>query len=321
MVIRGSLMTTAILSLIAGLALLYFGAEGLVGAAARLALRAGVSPLVIGLTIVAFGTSAPELVVSVQSAVKGLGGIAVGNVVGSNTFNIAFILGLSAVVRPMRVQAQLVRFDVPVMLAVAIVGTLLLLDGHLSRLEAAFMLTGLIAYTADSIRRARRESNPAVLEEFTEARPRPRSVWIDLAFIIGGLALLVYGSRLFVGGAVELARWWGLSETVIGLTIVAAGTSLPELATSLLAAFRKQDDIAIGNIVGSNIFNIIGILGVSGMVVPLTAGAIQPADLGMMIGVSIVLLPLIRSNMVLARWEGVLLLAAYSAYLAWLLRV
>lgn len=314
-------MTVIFLSLGAGLLLLYFGAEALVRGAASLALRLGLSPLVVGLTVVAFGTSAPELVVSLRAALHGQGGIAVGNVVGSNTFNIAFILGLSALVRPIRIQAQLVRFDVPVMLAVTIACAGLLCNGRLSRLEAGMLLTGLIAYTVDSIRRARREQNPDVVKEFASAAPASRNLGLDILFIIVGLALLVYGGRLMVDGAVDLARLWGLSEAVIGLTIIAAGTSLPELATSLLAAVRKQDDIAIGNIVGSNIFNLLGILGVSGLVSPLTGVGIQPVDTGVMIAVSALLLPLMRSGMKLARWEGLLFLAVYTGYIAWLLSV
>lgn len=312
-------MSFSLLSIGIGLLLLYFGAESLVRGAASLALRLGLSPLVVGLTVVAFGTSAPELVVSLRAALYDQAEIAVGNVVGSNSFNIAFILGLSALVRPIRIHAQLVRFDVPVMLAATAGCAGLLFDDRLSRLEAGMLLSGLIAYTADSIRRARREENPDVVKEFESAAPAARNLGQDILFIIVGLALLMYGGRLLLDGAVDLARWWGLSDAVIGLTLVAAGTSLPELATSVLAAVRKQDDIAIGNIVGSNIFNLLGILGVSGLVSPLNRVGISPVDAGVMIAVSALLLPLLRTGMKLGRLEGLLFLATYAGYLLWLL--
>lgn len=311
------LMITA--GLLAGLVLLYFGAEGLVRGAASLALRAGITPLVVGLTVVAFGTSAPEMVVSTKAAWLGQGGIAVGNVVGSNIFNIAVILGLSALLRPMVVRMQLLLFDMPLVILVSLVALLFLRDDQISRPEAALLFAGIIAYTAINIILARREKSREIASEFAEGTPHASGrLAVDLLYVLGGLALLVLGARLFVAAAVELARLWGVSEAVIGLTIVAAGTSLPELATSILAAARKQDDIAIGNIVGSNVFNLLAILGAAGLVRPLEASGIGAMDLGMMVLTALVLLPMMRTRMMLGRWEGALLLALYGGYLWWL---
>ncbi len=303
--------------LIAGLFLLTLGAEGLVRGSASLALRAGITPLVVGLTVVAFGTSSPELVVSTKAAYAGQGGIALGNVVGSNIFNIAVILGLSALVRPLRVNSQLIRFDMPVMIAVSLIACLLARDQHFSRWEGLLLVAGVILYTLVVIRMARRERNRAVQEEFAEGTPHAsRSVWLDLGMALGGLALLAGGAQLFVQGAVELARAWGVSEAVIGLTIVSAGTSMPELATSMVAAFRKQEDIAIGNIVGSNIFNVLAILGVSSLLKPFTPGGVTALDFSFMLATALVLVPLMRSRMRMNRLEGALLLAVYGLYLA-----
>lgn len=303
--------------ILVGLILLCLGAEGLVRGSASLALRAGVTPLVVGLTVVAFGTSSPEMVVSTKAAYLGQGSIALGNVVGSNIFNIAVILGLSAIVRPLKVNTQLIRFDMPVMIGVSVLAYLMFRDGILSRPEAALLFAGVVVYTVVVIRMARQERNQEVGKEFEEGTPHTsKSVWLDLAFVLGGLGLLVVGARLFVQGAVDLARVWGVSEAVIGLTIVAAGTSMPELATSMVAAFRKQEDIAIGNIVGSNIFNILAILGVAGLISPFDADGVKPMDFSFMLGTSILLLPLMRWGLRLNRYEGMLFVALYAAYLA-----
>lgn len=313
-------MMLILISLAAGLVLLYFGAEGLIRGASSLALRLGITPLVVGLTVVAFGTSAPELVVSTKAAYLGQGGIAVGNVVGSNIFNIAVILGLSALIRPLRIRVQLLKFDMPVMLGVSLLCWALFRDGQLSRPEAALLFAGILAYTVINVVMARRETSKVVEKEFEEGTPhKSRNAGIDLLLVVGGLTLLVLGARFFVSGAIDLARLWGISEAVIGLTIVAAGTSLPELATSLIAAFRKEDDIAIGNIVGSNVFNILAILGVSGMITPLSTGGVTPVDFGVMLGVAFLLLPLMHTGLRLARWEGAVFVALYGGYVWWLL--
>jgi len=302
-----------------GLVLTFGGAEAFVRAAASIAARLGVPPLIIGLTIVAWGTSAPELVVSTIAAWNGQGGIAVGNVVGSNIFNIAAILGLAALVRPVRVHAQLIRLDIPIMIGVSLLLIALLLDGGVSRLDAAICLVGMVMYTAFSFRSAGEPIPATVAEEFAQGNPPTnRHLAIDIAMFIAGLVMLGIGSRCLVTGAVSIARAMQVSETVIGLTIVAAGTSLPELATSLVAAIRKQSDIAIGNIVGSNIFNILGIMGIAGLVHPMQAPDISPLDLGAMMLFALLLFPLARSGFVIKRWEGASLLAGYLAYL-WLM--
>ncbi len=306
-------------TLAGGLALLYFGAEGLVRGGTALALRFGVSPLVIGLTVVAFGTSSPELVVSVQAALNGNGAIAVGNVVGSNICNIALILGLSALIRPLRVHAHLLRLDVPVMIVVSMLLLLLLLDGRISRAEGFFLLAGIIGYTGYNIWQARREA-PRIQEEFAQALPTPlNKAWLDVLYVLGGLGLLMAGADLLVDGATVIARTFGMSDAMIGLTIVAIGTSLPELATSVVAAARGEGDIAIGNVIGSNVFNILGILGVSSLVRPLQNEGINLVDLGVMTAVAVLMLPLMRTGFRLMRGEGALLLALYIGYVFYLI--
>jgi len=303
--------------LLAGLVCLYFGAEWLVRGGASLAVRLGVTPLLVGLTVVAYGTSAPELVVSTMAAVKGQGAIAIGNAVGSNIFNIGVILGLTALICPMRVQLQILKLDAPVMLGVALLFLLFFLDARIELWEALVFLGLIVVYTVINIRIARREASTEVRHEFENGLPKPLgSTWKDVGFIVAGLGVLVLGSRLFVTGAVDLARMLNFSDAVIGLTIVAAGTSLPELASSLMAAWRKQPDIAIGNIVGSNIYNILAILGVSGTLAsPLDGEGVSLAYTLIMIGMSAVLLAIAWTGFQLKRWEGALLLGLYGGYL------
>ncbi len=311
-------MATTLLFILGGVVLLYFGAEGLVRGSVAVATRLGLTPLVIGLTVVAFGTSMPELVVSVGATLDGLAPIAVGNVVGSNIGNIALILGLSAVIRPLAVHAQVVRLDVPLMIAASIVFVLMLLDDAIGRVEGALLLTGLISYTVMSLRIARRESVP-VQAEFAEGTPAaPRSLGISILLIAVGLGLLVAGARFLVSGGTDLARSVGVSDAVIGLTIVAIGTSLPELATSVLATVRGEGDIAVGNVVGSNVFNILGIIGVAALVRPLVGTEMRLLDLAVMVGAALLLLPLARTGFRLTRLEAALLLVGYAAYLAFL---
>jgi cation:H+ antiporter len=298
---------------------LYVGAEGLVRGSAALALRLGLTPLVVGLTVVAFGTSSPELVVSVQASLNGNGAIALGNVIGSNICNVALILGLSAVIRPLNVHVQLLRLDLPLMLLASVLLALLLLDGGLGRPEGLLLTASLVLYTAFNIWKARRE-HTAVQQEFAEVIPPVRAQpWRDVLFIIGGISLLVGGAHLLVKGAVIIAEGLGLSQAVIGLTIIAVGTSLPELATSLVAAARGEGDIAIGNVVGSNVFNILAILGLAALLHPLYAQEIGLIDLGVMTAFALLMLPLMRSGFRLTRWEGALLLGLYVAYLVYLL--
>ncbi len=298
------------------LALLTLGAEGLVRGSASIARRAGLTPLVIGLTVVAFGTSSPELVVSLKAGLLGQGDLAVGNVVGSNIFNIGIILGLTALVCPVPVKLQIIKFDAPVMIACALILPLLLRGGVLARVEGALLCLGLISYIVFNVLMARKETAAASADEFSEGVPEKSRHWaLDMAILAGGLALLVIGSNLLVNNSILLARLMGMSEAVIGLTIVAAGTSMPELATSVVAAFRRQPDIAIGNIIGSNIFNILGILGISSLVVPISVTNIQLTDYLVMIGLSILLLPVLWSGLKVRRLEGGLLLACYMGYL------
>ncbi|PAP77100.1 calcium/sodium antiporter [Rubrivirga marina] len=312
-------MLLDLLLIAVGLVVLTGGAEGLVRGGAALALRLGLTPLAVGLTVVAFGTSSPELVVSLSAALQGQGDLAVGNVVGSNIFNVAFILGVAALVRPAAAHAQVIRVDVPIVIGSSLLLCALLLDGRLGALEGTVLLAGAGAYTAYTLWAARREA-PEVQAEAGGALPDADGpLWRDLAFVVGGLVLLVAGARMLVTGAVSIAEAAGLSEAIIGLTILAAGTSLPELATSVVAALRGQSDIAIGNVVGSNIFNVLGILGVTSLVRPLAPGGIGPVDLGVMLVLAIALLPLLRTGFRLDRLEGALLLLSYVGYTAYLL--
>lgn len=306
-----------------GLALLVMGAEVLVKGASRLASAVGISPLVVGLTVVAFGTSAPEMAVSVQAALSGQAGadIAIGNVVGSNIFNVLFILGLSAVIAPLVVVQKLVRVDVPLMIAVSVLVLIMALDGNLSRVDGALLFAGIIAYTIFAIVQSRRESAAVVREfdeELGEKGGRGKSLLlINIAFILVGLAMLVLGSYWLVEGAIAIARAIGVSELIIGLTIVAAGTSMPEVATSVTAAIKGERDIAVGNVVGSNIFNILAVLGLSSLVAPGGINVSQSVldfDIPVMIAVAVACLPIFFTGYAIARWEGFLFLAYYIAY-------
>lgn len=308
-----------LLLLVAGLVLLTFGAEVLVKGASSLAGSIGVSPLIIGLTVVAFGTSAPEMSVSVSSAFKGSAEIAVGNVVGSNIFNVLFILGVSAIAASLVVQKQLVRFDIPIMIYASFIVLLMCIDGQLSRFDGLFLFAGIIAYTVFLIKEARREG-VLVVEGGDDIAP-PQPLWKNIILIVVGLVMLVIGSQWLVDGAIEIAKYFGLSEVVIGLTIVAAGTSLPELATSVMASLKGERDIAIGNIVGSNIFNIGAVLGLSSIVAPQglsVTGTLLTIDIPVMILVALVCLPVLLSNYTITRADGVAFLACYVVYVTYL---
>ncbi len=308
------------LMLLAGLVALYFGAEWLVRGGGSLAVRLGLTPLMVGLTVVAYGTSMPELIVSSTAALQGNGAIAIGNVVGSNILNVGLILGLTALICPMRVQFQLVKWDTPFMMGVAILFLVFYLDLRIVLWEALVFLIGILVYTFLNVMLARQQASEPVQQEFNEAGPKPTgALWKDLLLILAGLAVLVLGSRLFVSGAVQMAKQFGVSDAIIGLTIVSAGTSLPELASSLMAAARKQPDIAVGNVVGSNIYNILAILGVSGVLQqPLEGQGVGLTDTWMMIGISGLLLVIAWTGFQLRRWEGGLLLALYAGYLGYL---
>lgn len=324
-------MAEAIGLMVVGLIALIAGGESLVRGASRLAALAGISPLVIGLTIVAFGTSAPELAVSVQSSLNGQTDIAVGNVVGSNIFNVLFILGISALISPLVVSSQLVRIDVPLMIAASVLTLLLSMDGNVSRLEGIGLFAGIVCYTLWTVLKSPQESR-AVKKEFAEEygedlAPKPREsafrkYGLQVLLIAFGLVLLTFGARGLVDGAVTIARLLGMSELLIGLTIVAAGTSLPEVATSILATIRGERDIAVGNVVGSNIFNILCVLGLSAAVVPGGVGVSEIAlrlDIPVMIAVAVACLPIFFTGHLIARWEGGLFFGYYLAYTGYLI--
>ena len=301
---------------LAGLAGLYYGAELLVKGGAAIARRAGVSPLVIGLTLVAFATSAPETVVSVSASIDGNADIAVGNIVGSNICNIALILGICGCIAPMAVKRQLVRFDAPVMVAATLLFAAFYWSTHgLSRLQGAVLLAGLAVYTVWNIRASRRECADAPPDD-TAAAPLPLGKASALTAL--GILGLIVGAKLFLAASVWTAGKLGISDAVIGLTVVAVGTSLPELATSVVAAVKRENDIAIGNILGSNIFNILGILGAAALARPMRDASIDAVDLGMMLFLAAAMLPILRSGWRISRLEGAFLLLVYLGYTAYL---
>ncbi|MDA0353803.1 MAG: calcium/sodium antiporter [Chloroflexi bacterium] len=307
----------------AGLVLLVGGAELLVRGASQLAASVGIPPLVVGLTVVAFGTSAPELAVSVSASAGGNPGVAMGNVVGSNIFNVLVILGLSALAAPLVVSMQLIRIEVPLMIGISLALLLLAADSSIGRGDGlALLLVGLI-YTGWTIRQGRRASSSEATAESEVGRPRGRrsSLFAAAGGVVAGLVLLVIGSDLFVGGAIEAAESLGVSDLVIGLTLVAAGTSMPELATSLLAGLRGQRDLAVGNVIGSNLFNIMWVLGVSGLVasdgIEVSRAALR-VDIPVMVAVAIAVLPIFFTGRLIARWEGLLFLAMYAGYVLYL---
>ena len=310
-----------------GLLLLVAGAELLVRGASKLALSLGISPLVVGLTVVAFGTSSPELAVSVQAAWSGRVDIALGNAVGSNIFNVLFILGISAVIMPLLVHQQLIRQEVPVMIGVSLLLWALAADGGISRWDGLLFVGLLSVYTFLVIRQSRRETAAVRDVHYKESTPGDGQTWdrhwgVQVLLVLVGLGLLVLGAHWLVEAAVTVARELGMSELVVGLTIVAAGTSLPEVATSILAAIRGERDIAVGNIVGSNIFNILAVLGISAGVAPdglAVAPSLLAFDLPVMIAVAVACLPIFYTGHLIARWEGALFLAYYAAYTTYLI--
>jgi cation:H+ antiporter len=304
--------------LVVGLAVLTVGAEALVRGASRIAARLGIPSLIIGLTVVAFGTSAPELAVSIGAAFSGQADIALGNVVGSNIFNVLFILGLSALIVPLAIASQLIRTDVPLMIGASVLVLLFALDGAIGRGEGLILFIGLLLYIGFQIRQGRRERQD---NGASEAPPAGRG-WVDALLVAAGLVLLVAGARVLVASAVAIAQSLGVSELLIGLTIVAAGTSLPEVATSVVASLRGERDIAVGNVIGSNVFNLLGVLGLSAAVAPAGIPIAPEAlrfDLPVMIAVAVACLPIFVTGREIARWEGGLFLAYYFAYTVYLI--
>jgi len=302
--------------IVGGLIMLYFGANWLVQGAITLALHLGLSPLIVGLTVVALGTSVPEALVSIQAAMGHQGGIAIGNVVGSNILNIALILGLSALFNPLKVDSHLVKADVPLLAGATFMLVVLLEDFHISRMEGSFLLLCIVGYVAGNIMTVKRTSPEENKIEGVEVpEDHIKNLWRDIGFLFIGLIALAFGSNFLVKGAVDLARIFGLSEALIGLTIVSIGTGTPEIATALMAAYRKRADLAIGNAVGSNLFNIMFVLGIAALVVPLDGKGISSIDLYVMLAVTILLLPTVWTGRILDRKEGFLFLAIYFGYL------
>lgn len=294
---------------VAGLVGLFFGGESLVRGSVGLARRMALPPLLIGLTVVGFGTSTPELLVSVQAALRGVPDIAVGNIVGSNIANILLMVGVTSLIWPIRVSGATLRRDTAVMVAAGLVLVPVFAVGQIGRLVGAGLVLALAGYLVWACR----EPSEALDEAFDE--PAPVSLPVSLAWVLAGLVTLMAGARFLVDGSVSIARDFGVSEAFIGLTIVAVGTSLPELATSVIAALRRQSEIAIGNIVGSNIFNVLGILGVTAVITPVPVAArFLTFDLTIMVAASLVLTALLLTRPVIGRGVGLASLVCYGVY-------
>ena len=314
----------ALVFFLAGLTLLIAGAEILVRGSSRLSSVVGISPVVIGLTVVAFGTSSPELAISFHATLSGEPDIVLGNVVGSNVFNVLFILGISAAITPLVIAQKLVRIEVPLMIGVSMLLFFLALDGKIGRFDGVLLTCGIVGYCLFAIRESLRESLAIRAEyekKFGPCNKRISQVFLNILLVGLGLAMLTLGSRWLLKGAVSLAEAMGVSKLVIGLTIIAAGTSLPEVATSVVASIRGERDIAVGNAVGSNLFNILAVLGLSSILAPDGIGVAPSAlkfDIPVMIVVSIACLPIFFTGYQIARWEGFLFLAYYALYIIYL---
>ncbi len=317
-----------LLFFLAGLAALVVGANLLVRGASKLALSFGISPLVVGLTVVALGTSAPEVAVSVGAVLRGQTDIALGNVVGSNVFNVLFILGASALITPLVVNVQLIRQEVPIMIGVSLLLLVLCLDGRLGLFDGALLFGLLIAYTVFLVVQSRRETQAAHDEYARENRPAEAGAWdaslpVQMGLIVAGLAALVLGSEWLVSASVVFAKALGVSDVVIGLTIVAAGTSMPEVAASITAALKGERDMAVGNVIGSSTFNILGCLGLSSLVAGTVGLGVPPSilafDIWVMLAVALACLPVFMTGREIARWEGGVFLVYYVAYVAYLI--
>lgn len=310
-------MLFQILLITVGLAFLYYGAEWLVKGAADAAIRLGVKPLVVGLTVVAFGTSAPELAVSILAAFRGSSDVAIGNVVGSNIGNLGLILGVVALLSPVAVKAQLLKLDIPVMIWSAVLLMFMLVDREITRVEGLVLASLLIVYVYFTVRESKK-GDLSHLPESAPAKDLEGSMFKYLAFVAFGVSAMVFGASLLVNGAVTIAKAAGISEAVIGLTMVAIGTSLPEMAASIVASIRKQGDIALGNVIGSNIFNVFSVVGLSAMVMPIKPLEIKPFDLGVMMLFSVAIIPAAWHRNSISRVSGGLLLIGYIFYLGYL---
>ena len=318
-------MTREILLFIGGVGVLYFGAEWLIRGSSRLAASLGVSPIVVGLTVVSMGTSAPELMISVVASLGGSPDLAIGNVMGSNLANVGLVLGISAIVRPLRVSARVVTREVPVMILITAMLLPLIWDQYLGRLEGLFLATMLFAYLTYVLRTAKVTEDTEVPDEYDEpTRKRvdlsPRSIARDVVFVLLGGVGLVLGAFAIRESAVALAEAMGISELVIGVTLVSIGTSLPELAACGVAAWRREADLAVGNILGSNVFNVAGVLGATAIVAPLEISPeVVRFEYPAMMFISVLMVPIVRMRLVIRRREGVVLLGAYLALGAWVL--
>jgi cation:H+ antiporter len=314
--------STTVLLLVVGFILLMEGTGWLVRGAARLGASSGISLLAIGLTVVALGTSAPKLAVTLQSTFSGQPDIAIGNVIGSNILNILFILGLSTLITPLAVSTQLIRLEVPLMIAASTLIYLLALDGQLSRLDGGLLFFGMLVYIMFSIDRYHQE-NIEVPKEYTERYIlENKGILKSLGLIFMGLVLLVLGARWSVAGAVEMAQFFGVSELIMGLTLIAMGTSLPEIAASAIASLKGERDIAVGNVVGSNLFNLLAVLGFTSLLTPIGIPVSQTAlsfDIPVMLAATVACLPIFFTGHLIARWEGVLFLGYYLAYTLYLI--
>ena len=317
-----------IVALVIGIVGLVGGAELLVKGAATIASKLGIAPVIIGLTVVAFGTSAPELAVSVSAAVGGNADVALGNVVGSNIGNILLILGASAVVGGLAVQQRIIRFDIPLLIVVSVLALVLSLDNNVGRIDGIVLFVGIILYVAWLVREARSEQDDEVVVveyaesvESLEGAAVERPLWFNILLVVAGLVVLVIGSQLLVNAATDIAEAAGISDLVIGLTVVAIGTSLPELATSIMAAIRGQRDIAVGNVIGSNLFNLMSVLGLTSIVasdgIPVSDVSLR-LDFPVMLAATVVLVPIVWNGFVIKRWEGFVLIAFYAAYVLYL---
>ena len=312
---------------LSGLTALIVGAEVMVKGGSRLAARLGISPIVVGLTVVSIGTSMPELAVGVVAAGQGSGALAVGNIAGTNVVNLLLILGLSAVIAPLVLQLRTIRFELPMMAAAALLLWALAADGVMSRVDGAILLTGAVAYTAAVILSARRESRE-VFDEFSDEYGHVATVAVrnqtlrELMMLVGGVALVVAGADWLVDGAVGMAREFGVSDALIGLTVVAIGTSAPELATTVVSTLRGDRDIAIGNLLGSSIYNIALILGVTCLVPAhglLLPSSLVRIDIPIMVIVALACIPIFITGRRVSRGEGIAMVTAYGAYLVFLL--
>lgn len=300
-----------------GLAMLYFGAEWLIRGAISISNKFGVSQLVIGLTVVAFGTSAPELAVSVSSAIQGLSDVALGNVVGSNIVNIGAILGISAIISPIAVSKSTIKKEIPIMIGISFLLLAIILDGKIDFVDGALLVIGIIVFTGYSYRSSKKDTDIETIQNYQVLQKNIISK--STIFIAAGLLLLTVGSFLTVDNAVIIGNSFGISELFMGLTVVAIGTSLPELITSIVAAKKGHADLSVGNIVGSNIFNIMAILGISSLISGITVSEQILIDIGIMLAFSLILIPIMRSGFIISRKEGMLLIAGYVGYVIFLL--